>query len=68
MDRLVKDKTLDASDLFFVGFHFAEGHGPERDFGTKLLEHVAKKWPASKDGKAAKNKLKLAAQPAPRVT
>lgn len=63
LDRLIKDKTLEASDLFYVGFHFAEGHGAERAFGIRLLEHVAKKWPASKDGKAAKNKLKLAAQP-----
>ncbi len=65
LERLLKDKSLDANDLFYVGFHFSEQTSPERDFGLRLLEHVAKKWPASKDGKAAKNKLKLlATQPA----
>ena len=63
-DRLKKEKCLDATDLFYVGFHFSEGTGEEQKFGRQLLEHVAKRWPATKDGKAAKNKLKLAAQPA----
>jgi hypothetical protein len=66
-ERLKKDRTLDASDLFYTGFHFSEGTGEELKFGRKLLEHVAKRWPSTKDGKAAKNKLKLAAQP-PAVT
>jgi HEAT repeat protein len=64
LDRLKKEKVLDASDLFYAGFHFSEGTGEEQKFGRALLEHVAKRWPNSKDGKAAKNKLKLAAQPA----
>jgi len=63
-DRLKKEKSLDAADLFYVGFHFSEGTGEEAKFGKLLLEFVAKRWPSSKDGKAAKNKLKLAAQPA----
>jgi HEAT repeat protein len=67
LDRLKKEKALDASDLFYTGFHFSEGTGDEQKFGRALLEHVAKRWPATKDGKAAKNKLKLAAQP-PAVT
>jgi len=58
-DRLAKDKTLDATDLFYVGFHFAEGTGEELQFGQRLLEHVAKRWKTSKDGKAARNKLKM---------
>jgi hypothetical protein len=62
-ERLTKDKMLDAQDLFYVGFHFSEGHGTEREFGIKLLEHVAKKWPKNQAGNAAKNKLKLSAQP-----
>ena len=66
-DRLKKDKTLDASDLFYVGFHFSEGTGEEQKFGRQLLEYVAKRWPGNKDGKAAKNKLKLAASPPPPV-
>ena len=63
-DRLKKEKPLDAADLYYVAFHFSEGTGEEAKFGKKLLEHIAKRWPKSKEGKAAKNKLKLAAQPA----
>jgi len=59
LDRLAKDKALDASDLFYVGFHFAESPGDAREFGKALLQHVAKTWPRTKDGKAAKSKLKL---------
>jgi HEAT repeat protein len=58
-DRLKKDKTLDASDLFYVGFHFAEVAGEEKTFGVALLEHLVKTAPRSTEGKAAKNKLKL---------
>lgn len=64
-DRLKKEKCLDAADLFYVGFHFSEGTGDEQKFGRQLLEYVAKRWPGTRDGKAAKNKLKLALQPAP---
>ena len=64
LERLKKEKCLDAADLFYVGFHFSEGPGDEQKFGRQLLEYVAKRWPNTKDGKAAKNKLKLAAQPA----
>ena len=63
-DRLKRERPLDAADLFYVGFHFSEGNGEEQKFGRTLLEYVAKRWPGGKDGKAAKNKLKLAAQPA----
>lgn len=58
-DRLKKEKALDGADLFYAGFHFSEGSGEELKFGRKILEHVAKRWPKTKDGKAAKNKLKL---------
>lgn len=58
-DRLKRERPLDASDLFYIGFHFSEGTGEELKFGQKLLEYVAKRWPGSKDGKAARNKLKL---------
>lgn len=59
LDRLRKDKSLDASDLFYVGFHFAETPGEEGEFGEQLLAHVAKTWPQSEDGKAAKSRLRL---------
>lgn len=58
-DRLKKDKTLDAGDLFYVGFHFAEQTGEEKVFGVTLLEHLAKTAPRTAEGRAAKNKLKL---------
>ena len=58
-DRLKKEKALDAADLYYVGFHFSEGSGEELKFGRRILEYVAKRWPKTKDGKAAKNKLKL---------
>lgn len=65
LDRLKKDKTLDAADLYYVGFHFAEMPGAEETkFGRAVLEHVAQKWPRSAEGKAAKNKLHLAPAPA----
>lgn len=62
-ERLKKEKCLDAADVFYAGFHFSEGVGEEQKFGRQLLEYVAKRWPGTKDGKAAKNKIKLAAQP-----
>jgi HEAT repeat protein len=58
-DRLKKEKALDAADLYYIGFHFSEGSGEELKLGRKILEHVAKRWPKTKEGKAAKNKLKL---------
>ena len=48
--------------MFYIGFHFSEGTGEEQKFGQQLLDYVGKRWPSTKDGKAAKNKLKLAAQ------
>lgn len=63
-ESLKKEKSVEPSDLFYVSFHFAEGSGQEQKFGQKLLEHVAKRWPKSKEGKAARNKLKLITQPA----
>jgi HEAT repeat protein len=58
-DRLKKETALDAADLYYIGFHFTEGTGEELKFGRKILEHVAKRWPKTKEGKAARNKLKL---------
>jgi len=59
-DRLKKERALDAADLFYIGFHFSEGSGAELKFGRKILEYVAKRWSKAKEGKAARNKLKLA--------
>lgn len=59
--RLAKERALQAEDLFYCGFHFSEGSGEEQSFGHRLLEQVAKKWPRTKAGKAARQKLKLTA-------
>ncbi|HUJ70917.1 MAG TPA: hypothetical protein VLZ30_01645, partial [Verrucomicrobiae bacterium] len=59
-DRLKKERALDAADLFYIGFHFSEGSGAELKFGRKMLEYVAKRGSKAKEGKAARNKLKLA--------
>ena len=57
LDELKKDKSLDAADLHYVGFHFSESTGSEMDFGADVLAHVAKTWPRSKEGQAAKARL-----------
>ncbi len=65
LDRLKKEKALDADDLYYTGFHFSEGTGEELRFGQQLLEHVAKRWPRGKEAKAARNKLKIIQQRSP---
>jgi len=57
--RIEKDRGLDATDLYYVGFHFRDSIGEEHKFGEDLLEHVAKTWPRSREGKAVKTILKL---------
>jgi HEAT repeat protein len=47
-------------DLFYLGFHFAEGKGPERDFAGKMLRLVVKRSPRSQLGRDAKSKLNSA--------
>jgi HEAT repeat protein len=57
LELVGKAKWLDADDLFYLGFHFVEHTGQEREFGVGVLKQLIK---ASK-GKAAanaKNKLK----------
>ncbi len=54
---LKKDKALELSHLFYVGFHFVEEDHP---LGRELLEHVGKEGGRTKLAKMAKNKLGLA--------
>ena len=57
---LVKEKSLEDDALYYLGFHFAESAtGAAADLGLGLLEHLVKKNPRNKLGKAARNKLKL---------
>jgi hypothetical protein len=56
--RLAKAKWLDADDLFYLGFHFAEQTHRARDFGRQVLEMVVARSPKSEVAKQAKRKLK----------
>lgn len=58
-----KAKWLDADDLFYIGFHFAEKFGRDREFGAAILKLVVKSSPRSKVAAAAKNKLKTVVTP-----
>jgi hypothetical protein len=61
LETLKKEKTLEPYDLFYLGFHFAEGGADERGLGEGLLEFLASRYPRTNVGRSAKNKLKLLA-------
>ncbi|OWK40328.1 HEAT repeat domain-containing protein [Fimbriiglobus ruber] len=61
IEQIEKAKWLTEDDLFYLGFHFAERSGNEKDFGVAVLKQVVKASPRSKLGTAAKNKLKSVA-------
>jgi hypothetical protein len=60
LDYVKKATWLAPEDLFFVGFHFAEGTGAEREFGGAVLKLVLKKSPKTQVGKDARAKLRSA--------
>jgi len=51
-------KWLAESDLFYLGFHFAEQPRLAREFGRQVLALVIERWPKSPLAKNAKQKLK----------
>jgi HEAT repeat protein len=51
-------KWLEESDLFYLGFHFAEQQRVAREFGKQVLELVIERWPKSAAAKNSKQKLK----------
>jgi hypothetical protein len=59
IERLRRERTLEAEDLYYVAFNLAEGHEQEKELARDLLTHVAAKHGRTKVGKAAKNKLAL---------
>jgi len=61
LETLKKDKALEPEDFFYLGFHFAEGGGEERDLGKDILEFLVGRYPRANVGRSAKNKLKLLA-------
>lgn len=60
LDHVKKAAWLAPEDLFYLGFHFAEGAGPEREFGGSVLKLVLKKSAKSQVGKDARAKLRSA--------
>jgi hypothetical protein len=56
--RIQKAKWLDAEDLFYLGFHFAEQTHHAREFGRHVLELLIQRWPRSELAKNARRKLK----------
>ncbi len=54
---------LKTDDFYYVGYHFAEKDGEEKEFGAKLLGYLAKKSPKSKYGKLARNKMNIESIP-----
>jgi hypothetical protein len=60
IELVEKAKWLEPEDLFYLGFHFVEGTGPERDFGGQVLKLLLKKSGKSKLAKDARAKLRSA--------
>lgn len=56
--QLEKIKWLEPEDLYYLGFHFAEQGGPQKQFGGKLLRLLMKRSPRTKLAQAAKSKLR----------
>jgi hypothetical protein len=68
--RLVQNSTLDvaeklstlqwleAEELFYVGFHFAEQNHRAREFGQRVLELAIQRAPKTEVAKNARRKLK----------
>jgi hypothetical protein len=57
-----KAKWLEESDLFYLGFHFAEQPRLAGTFGRQVLELVIERWPKAQAAKNAKHKLKSEAR------
>ncbi len=53
-------KWLEAEDLYYLGFHFAEQEGASRKFGAQILHLLLKRSPRTKLAQSAKSKLKSA--------
>jgi HEAT repeat protein len=56
--ELEKIKWLEPEDLYYLGFHFAEQLGQQKQFGGKVLHLLLKRSPRSKLAQAAKRKLR----------
>jgi HEAT repeat protein len=56
--ELEKIKWLDAEDWYYLGFHFVEQLGQQKQFGGKVLRLLLKRSPRTKLAQAAKRKLR----------
>jgi len=56
--ELEKIKWLEPEDLYYLGFHFAEQGGQQKQFAGKMLRLLLKRSPRTKLGQAAKSKLR----------
>jgi hypothetical protein len=56
--ELEKMIWLEPEDLYYLGFHFAEQVGQQKQFGGKVLHLLMKRSPRAKLAKAAKTKLR----------
>jgi hypothetical protein len=56
--QLGKIKWLDPEDLYYLGFHFVEQGGYQRQFGADVLKLAIKRAGRSKVAQAAKSKLR----------
>jgi HEAT repeat protein len=56
--QLGKMNWLDAEDLYYLGFHFAEQEGRAKKFAGEVLHQVVKRSGRTKLGQAAKSKLR----------
>ncbi len=59
LEALKKERALDPDDLFYIGFSFSEGSAEERVLGKGILEFLTRRYPRTKVGRGAKNKLKI---------
>jgi hypothetical protein len=58
LGQVKKAKFLDAGDLFYLGFHFAEQNQREKEFGGQVLKLLVQRSPRSTLAKDARRKLK----------
>ena len=60
IEMVAKARWLDAEDLFYLGFHFAEQNGAPQKFGGNVLRLLLKRSGKSKLAKDARAKLRSA--------
>lgn len=59
-EEIEKLDWLSPEDLYYLGFHFAEKEGRQKQFAARVLHLLVKRSPRSKLGQAAKAKLRSA--------